>query len=1036
MDLGKIGEFSVRSWQFTLVVFAGLVIFGLNALMSIPRQEDPTFPIPIFVINTILPGADPAEIEKLVTDPLEDVINGIDDLKQLRSISVDGQSIVTVEFDWSTDPEKKYDELLREVNAARSLLPEGIARLKVDRVGTRRTNIIQFSLISEDASFRDLRKTAEDIQDAIDRVPGVWETAIWGIPGTEVRVSVDLGRLAALGIPLDAVANALRLEGAEVPAGSVHAGARRFTVKGSGTYDDVAEVANTTVLSAGGRAVKVRDVADVDWADDEATHLAWANGKRAVFVTATMKDAENIFDVRKGILAAVDLVKPQLPANMTLDTGFDQSKNVEHRLSQLVRDFVIALALVLITLLPLGFRASIVVMISIPLSLAVALGIMQLIGFTINQLSITGFVLALGLLVDDSIVVTENIARHLREGKSRVDAAIAGLRQIAVAVVGCTATLMLAFVPLLFLPEGAGRFIRVLPTAVLLSVGASFFIALTIIPFLASRILKDDEDPEGNVVLRGVMGGIHAFYRPLLHAALSAPRFTILLATIGFLITVPLFGRLGFSLFPPAETPQFIISIDLPEGAALSETAKALSFVQNIVAKTPQVQTYLSNLGHGNPQVFYNVRPKEFASNHAAIMVALKEWEGTESHILLDQLRAQFAAYPGAKIAVLTFDNGPPIEAPVAVRIAGDDLDVLKKLAAEATFIIEDTPGTRDIDNPVRYDRTDLDLGFDENKAAALGVPPGAVDRTVRLALEGETVASYREADGDEFPVVVRLPFEQRNNLDALDRIYVPSGQGAAPLSLVTHPRFTAGPARIDRFQRQRAVTITAYVKSGFLTSSVNTEVFKRIADLKLPPGYRVIAGGVAEAQARSFAGLGNAVILALFGIFAVLILEFRSFAATAVVAGVIPLGIMGGLLALWLTGYSISFTAAIGFIALIGIEIKNSILLVDFTNQLRREGVGLRDAIEQAGEIRFLPVLLTSVTAIFGLLPLAIEDSGLYSPLALVIIGGLITSTFLSRIVTPAMYLLLAPSDARFALAEGLAVPVPKRRRRVQPAE
>ncbi len=1025
MDLGKLGAFSVRSWQFTLVVFAGLVLFGLNALMTIPRQEDPTFPIPIFIVNSVLPGADPGEMETLVTDPIEDAINGIDDLKQLRSISVDGFSVVTVEFDWSTDPEEKYDELIREVNAIRPRLPPGMQSVVVDRVGTRRTNIVQMALVSDTMPFREMKRVADDLKDVLDRIPGVWETAIWGVPEPEMRVAVDLGKLAELGLPLTAVADALRAEGAEVPPGAVHAGARRFTLKGTGAFTTAEEVGETVILSAAGRTVRARDVAEIGWADDEATHLAWYNEHRAVFVTATMKDAENIFDVKKVIDAAVDDFATRLPASMTLERGFDQSKNVEHRLSQLTRDFAIALGLVLITLLPLGFRASLVVIVSIPLSLAMGLAAMQFIGFTLNQLSITGFVLALGLLVDDSIVVTENIARHLREGKSRVDAAIAGMRQIAVAVVGCTATLMLAFVPLLFLPEGAGKFIRVMPAAVLLSVGASLIVALTIIPFLASRLLKESDDPEGNIVLRTVMGGIHGIYRPVLHAALLAPRLATLLALTGFLATLPLLGRLGLSLFPPAETPQFIIEADLPDGAALSETQRALDFVEDILRATPQVNYFMSNLGHGNPQVFYNVRPKEYATNHASVMVELKAWEGTESLQLLDELRRKFAAYPGAKIAVRTFDNGPPIEAPIAVRITGDDLDTLKELAAQVTRVIEETPGTRDVDNPIRYDRTDLDLSISVDKAGALGVPAGAIDRTVRLALEGETVARLRDGDGDEYGVVIRLPMDKRNDLDALERVYVPTAQGAAPLSLVANPKFVSGPSRIGRFQRQRSVTVAAYTQSGFVTSKVTNELYAALNKLELPPGYHILAGGQAEAQSRSFAGLGNAVLLAIFGIFAVLILEFRSFAATAVVAGVIPLGVMGGTLALWLGGYTLSFTAAVGFIALIGIEIKNSILLVDFTNQLRRVGVPLREAIERAGEVRFLPVLLTSVTAIGGLMPLALEDSGLYSPLATVIIGGLVSSTVLSRVITPAMYLLLAPSDQKFAEMEGVTAPM-----------
>ncbi|HAH08577.1 MAG TPA: multidrug transporter AcrB, partial [Alphaproteobacteria bacterium] len=691
------------------------------------------------------------------------------------------------------------------------------------------------------------------------------------------------------------------------------------------------------------------------------------------------------------------------------------------RLNTLARDFGIALGIVAITLLPLGLRAASVVMVSIPLSLAIGVVMLQTFGFSINQLSIAGFVLALGLLVDDSIVVTENISRHLREGKTRRQAAIAGTDQIGVAVIGCTATLMLAFLPLLFLAEGAGRFTRSLPAAVLFTVGASLLVSLTIIPFLASRVLSKHENPEGNIFLRVVMAAIHGIYRPILHVALQRPLLIVIISMGAFAASLLLIPRLGLSLFPPAETPQFVVDVETPDGNALAETDRAIRAVEAILARQPQVEWTMANTGRGNPRIFYNIIPEENRTNYGQVYVQIKKWDPRETPRFLDGLRAEFAKIPGTQINLRVFENGPPIEAPIAVRISGPDIATLKELARQATEIIEATPGTRNVINPVRLDRMDLNLGLDVEKAALLGVPAGAMDTAVRTALSGDRVAEFREADGDEFPVVVRLPLNIRNELAALDRIYVPTSAGeGVPLSQLTTPRFEPGPSRIDRINRERTVTITGFTATGFLTSQVSTQVYARLGEqLKPPPGYAIRAGGQAEAQSRSFANLGTAIIIALFGIMAVLILEFRSFKVTGVVAGIIPLGVMGGLVALWLAGYSLAFTAVIGFIALIGIEIKNSILLVDFTSQLRAQGVPLREAIEQAGEIRFLPVLLTSITAIGGLLPLAFESSGLYSPLAWVIIGGLISSTLLSRFVTPAMYLLLAPRDEEHDDAE-----------------
>jgi len=1015
-----LATFAVRRWQFTLVAFGLLVMLGINAFLNVPRSEDPHFPTPIVIVRAVLPGAEPSEMEQLVVDPIEDAVDGLDNIDKVESTSSDGAATIRVHFTWDVDAERKYDQVVREVNAIRGNLPAGLTLLDIQRVRTSEVSIVQVALTSDIMPMRRLEKTADRLRERLDRVPGVREAKYWGAPPSEVQVTLDLARLSALKLPATAVADALKANGAEAPIGAVQAGERRFNVKSGGAFRDLATVADTPVRSIGGQVTRVRDVASVGWAQQEPSHLTRFNGKRAVFLTVTQKDGQDVAKITKAVQAVLDDYEKTLPAGVKMERGFVQAENVKHRLNNLFRDFGIALALVLITLLPLGPRAGVVVMVSIPLSLLIGLTLLQAFGFTLNQLSIAGFVLALGLLVDDSIVITENIARRVREGEDRVEAAINGTRQISLAVLGCTATLMLAFLPLMALPAGSGAYIKSLPVTVLCTIAASLLVSMTIIPFLASRLLDKHSDPEGNALLRAVNDGIHRFYRPVLHRALARPWLTLAILLAICLTTFPLVKLIGSSLFPQAETPQFLIRIETPDGSSLARTDRVLRYVESRLKTEPDVVWEASNLGRGNPQIFYNRSQRESSTTFAEVFVSLKRWEPGKSDAVLDRLRKDFNNFPGARISVLTFENGPPIDAPVAVRLTGQNLDVLKALSARAEAILKATPGTRDVTNPVRLDRTDLDLGVDEAKAAALGVPAGAARRIARLALSGEEAGRFRDADGDDYAVKVRLPMVQadgapRNPLSALKGVYVPTADGmAAPLDAIATPKLKSSPSRIDRFDRERTVTISAYVRTGFLASGVTQDAVARLnRDLPLPPGYRLSLGGEAEAASESFAGLGAAVMVAVFGILAVLVLEFQKFKTALVVAGIIPFGVFGAVLALALTGYSLSFTATIGLIALIGIEIKNSILLVDFTEQLRREGMNLHDAIEKAGEVRFLPVLLTSVTAIGGLLPLAFERSGLYSPLAIAIIGGLVTSTLLSRVATPVMYWLTARGKA-----------------------
>ena len=454
-----------------------------------------------------------------------------------------------------------------------------------------------------------------------------------------------------------------------------------------------------------GATLTVGDVAEVAWDNDERLHITRYNGERALFVSARAKLGSNVFDVVNGIRAQVDAFEPRLPEEIRLERGFDQAETVAERLGHLGRDFAIAIGLVLLTLLPLGFRASMVVMIAVPLSFAIGLLAIQMMGYSLNQLSIAGFVLSLGLLVDDSIVVTENISRHLRNGMPRREAAIGGVNEINVAVIGCTATLLFAFLPLLNLPEGAGDFIRSLPLAVVCTVAASLFVSLTIIPFLASRMLS--RKPGKNYVLDATMGAIHAVYRPILKLALAMPRLTILAGLALFGASLTLVPKLGFSLFPENDSPYFIVDVQLPEGASVDETDAAVRHADRVLAEEPRIEWRFSNSGRDNPMVYYNVFSRDQKSSIGQIYARFDHWDGKEDRPVMEDIRTKMNAFPGARFNVRRFENGPPIEAPIAVRIRGADIDVLTELAERAEQIIVETQGTRNIINPLaeRADR-------------------------------------------------------------------------------------------------------------------------------------------------------------------------------------------------------------------------------------------------------------------------------------------------------------------------------------------
>ena len=1021
----KLLEFPVRNFQFTIVLFVMLVALGVDSWRAIPRGEDPPLEFPTFTVIAAYPGASPGDLERLVVRDVEERLDALENVKTIESRVFDGVATVTVEFEVDEDPDARYDEVIREMNALRPELPAELARFSVDRVTTLNVAIAQLALVSEAMPYDRLDRIAERLEDRLSAISGVRTAERWAVPERRVDVALDLGRLSRLGLPPALVLQAIGGESADLPAGRVEAGTRGFNVKTSGSYETLDEIRGTVIRAGGGNLVRVGDVAEVRWGSEDSTYRALYNGRRAVLVTVTQQDGQNIGALRDRIWQALDDFERDLPAGVTLERGFDQARNVSHRLSRLGTDLLIAVGLVAVTLLPLGLRAAGIVMVAIPLSLAIGITLLRFSGFTVNQLSIVGAVIALGLLVDDSIVVVENITRFLREGRSRVEAAIEATKQIAVAVVGATATLILAFVPLLFLPGGPGMYIRSLPVAVVFTVLASLFVSLTIIPWLASLVLRAHGDAEGNRVLRAFERTIHATYAPVLDRALARPGLALLGAAAFVVAAAGLIPFIGFSLFPKAETPQFYVNVTAPEGASIDATDAAARFADSVIRRRPAVQSVFTSIGRDNPTIYYNVIPRRDNPAVGQLFVVLDEY-GAGTPAMLDSLREELAAFPAAKIELREFENGPPVDAPIAIRVRGADLDTLRALAAGVERVLEATPGTRYVHNPVRLQRTDLRVEIDRAKAGLLGIPTLEIDRTVRLGLAGIEAGVLREADGESRNVVVRLDGSPRPAPDALDRLYVASATTGqlTPLRQVADVRFEAQVPEIRRIDRERAVTVTSYVQTGHNTARVTRDVLGRLDSLRLPAGYRIVAAGELESRQESFGGIGSAVIVATFLILAVLVLEFKTFRGTLIVASVIPLGVMGGIVALFLTGNTLSFTAMIGFVALIGIEIKTSILLVDFTNQLRAQGMGIDDAIRKAGEVRFLPIVLTSLTAIGGLLPLALQGHALYAPLAWVIIGGLVSSTVLARIVTPVLYRLWPPGQSAPAAEAPAVVP------------
>lgn len=1010
-------RFFVKNWQFTLVIFIAVMVLGINALLNMPRGEDPPFGAPIFTIVVAYPGTNPKDMEKLIAEPIEEELYQLSDVKKINTTIKDGLVVVLAEFNFGVDVEVKNNDVIREINKIRPDLPEGIVLLDIKRAASSDVAILQTALVSDTASMASMKAWGESLEKNIERIKDVKWAEVQAVPDRQIRIEIDLEKMASMGLGLNQVLGLIQANNINIPGGDIDLGQRKYNIKTTSEYKDLDDVKQTIIqVSKEGRTVQLGQISKVYYSDDENSHIARHNGRRAIWVNTAMKDKRNIVEVRKQIQMVLDEFEDQLPPGITMEHAFDQAIGVRNRLSGLGRDFAIAIFLVLLTLLPLGSRASIVVMISIPLSLSIGLFILDVMGYTLNQLSIVGMVISLGLLVDDSIVVVENIERYMRKGITAREAAISATNHIMVAILGCTATLLLAFLPLANLPEGSGDFIRSLPMAVMVTVLASLFVSVTIIPFLSSILLKGHEDAshsEGNIFFRAFKNYINTPYQHLLQWCMQHPVWTLVVAAAIFSASLLLVPRLGFSLFPESEKPIITIDVETEPGSNLEHTDLVIRKIEQKLLEMPEIDHISANVGKGNPRIYYNEFQKQIASNRGQIIVHLDyKAEVTEIKAFAEKARKMLSDFPGVRIEVKRFQQGPPVTAPIEMRITGNNLDTLDQLSTKIESLVKSRTGTMYVRNDLKYQRSDIVVEVNKQKAGLFGLTGAEIAKTVRLAIAGLEAGELKNENGDEFSIRVGVTQNSVNALVIFDKINVTSLSGAlVPLRSIAEITMRPSSTIILHYNKERYALVSSFAQPGFNVDQLTTQIMEDIhQNIQLPKGYRIVAAGERESREESFGGLGTIIILTIFGLLAILILEFRTFKSTVIVLSVIPMGIIGALLALYLANESLSFVATVGIIALMGIEIKNSILMVDYTNSLRENGMPLYEAVMDGAETRFLPILLTSLTAIGGLIPLVLENSPLISPLAIVLIGGLISSTMLSRLVTPVLYKLIPP--------------------------
>jgi len=1023
----KLPRLAIENSSFTWMTFIFLVIIGIRSLLLMPRTENPEVTIPGSSILIVMPGAGPVDMENLVVLPVEEALNELEDISRISSTVRDGYATISVEFDFNTDADEKYTEVVQQFNSIRSELPAEIARIELWQWSTADVAMFQIALVSENASGSEMRFYGEKLSRAIEKVKSVRNVTLVAAPEQEVHIELDLEKMNRVHTSMEMLIRAIKSNNTNIPGGEVVIGTESLNVKTSGSYKTLDQIRNTVVNSYEGRLIYMKDISRVRFADEDLKYRVRFGGDfsdssrreaiQAVFLTVSQKEGFNVLSTAERIRPVIMQFRKSLPAGMDVEMVFDQPAKVRKRINNFLINLLQGIILVgVVIFISLGFRSSLVVVMAIPLSIIIGLGFVDFAGYGLQQISIAGLIVALGLLVDNSIVMVENIDRYRSMGYSRKESSYLAASEIGWPVVAATVTTILAFIPIATMPDKTGAFIKSLPVTISITLAVSLLIALTLTPALTSRIYR--EKSKGASEARGTRRFFKWIaerpFRATLKFSLRKPWLIIIIAVVFLAGSGWFFRFVGISFFPKAEQANLMIRASLPEGRSLDHTDKVASYIERVLDTMPMIKYYASNIGHGNPRIYYNVFPRGFDKSIAEFYVELYAYDPDQFANTVQRLRQVFSDLPEARISVKEFEQGPPYESPIQIYITGDNLDLLRKVSGDVEEMLSGRPGVINLEN--LFNKTNTELLFDINreKANIFGVPVVEIDRTIRAAVAGLEVSKFRDADGDQYDIIMTMEGGDDFKVEDLERIYVSSLSGRQiPLKQFVDTRFMQSSSMINRYNLERTAQVVGDLESGYNLDDVMAPVIEQLESYPFPDGFDYSIGGELEGRQEAFGGMLNAILIAILSIFAVLVFQFRSFRQPLIIFLAIPFAAIGMIWALYMTGYSFSFTAFVGMTSLVGIVVNNAIILVDYTNKLRRSGKSMDDAIQVAAETRLTPIALTALTTIGGLLPLTLKGGTLWAPMGWTIIGGLLVSTLLTLVVVPVFYKILENPSA-----------------------
>ncbi len=1024
-----------------MLVFVALIIMGLFSLVKLPIDQFPEVEAPFISIMTTYPGANASEIETNVSRQLENGLNSVDGLKEITSSSKDNMSIVMMEFEWGFNLDEAVNDVRSSIDMVYDDLPEGVSRPLIFKFSTSMMPIMQFA-ITADESYPGLEKILEDnVVNVLNRVDGIGNLSLSGSPQRYVYVDLDPKKLDAYNLTVESIGQVIGNNNLNLASGSVKMGKEQYQLRVQSEYihsDEINDIVLATTQT--GAQIFMKDIAIVRDTIKDVTLEEKINGRDGVRLVIMKQSGANTVQIARDVNERMEIIKKTLPPDINIEVIYDSSSEIENAISGLSESIMYALLfVVLVVLFFLGkWRATIIIAITIPISLLAAFMYLLVADSSLNIISLCSLTVAIGMVVDDAIVVLENITKHIERGSNPREAAIYATNEVWVSVIATTLVIVAVFMPLTTLGGQAGILFKELGWIVTIVVCVSTTVAISLTPMLCSKLLKAKKmkvDAEGNLIcvenqtagwydryVVSFLDKIDVAYANLLRWVLNHKIITgcIVLGILALSFLPVMQGKIGTNFMAQQDNGRLRMTVELQVGTRVEETIKIAREVESRINKVaPEIEIISSSTGADDEGGISSMFSQSTNNKISMTLRASKKYDRDRTIFeIAEDIRGELNQMPEVVNYTVSAASGMGggSSNTVDVEIYGYDFDVTNKLAYDLQNRFKDVKGARDISVDRERDRAELQIIFDKEKLALHGLNTSTAAIYVRNRVNGMN-AGYLKEDGEEYHIVVRLQEEARNSIDDVRNftLMTPAGR-QVKLSELAEVKEYWCPPEIKRKTRQRIVTVTV-TPEGISLGELAAEIQKVIGEMDLPSGVIVNIGGTFEDQQETFGDMGMLLALIIMLVYIVMASQFESFSKPAVIMVSVIFALPGVIYALYITGTDLDMIGALGFILLVGIVVKNGIVLVDYINLMRDRGLELNEAIAVSGKSRLRPVLMTAFTTILGMVPMAIstaEGSEMWRPMGIVVIGGALVSTLVTLIVVPLMYSLMARSGER----------------------